>query len=344
MRDQANGTDVDAGNGHIKLGPSARVVVTGCAGFLGSHLSERLVAAGHHVVGVDCFTDYYSRDLKEANLERLRDEPRFTFRQLDLSAAGAARGLLEGADAVIHLAAQAGVRGSFGDGFATYLRHNVSATQALLEEAVRHPVRTFTYASSSSVYGNAPSYPTTEESARRPVSPYGMTKVATEELAGVYHRTYGVPVVGLRYFTAYGPRQRPDMAFTRFLTRAVVGRPLPVIGDGRQIRDFTFVDDIVDGTIAAARRGRGGRVYNIGGGRPVELRRAIGMIEQLLGRPIELQRRPSQVGEAQATGCDGSRARRELGYSPRSSLERGLAAQLEWVLAGRRSAALIPVG
>jgi nucleoside-diphosphate-sugar epimerase len=335
-------TDVDAANGHAGLRPGVRVLVTGCAGFLGSHLSERLVAAGHDVVGVDCFTDYYSRETKEGNLERLRDEPRFTFRELDLSAAGSAHGLLEGADTVIHLAAQAGVRGSFGDGFATYLRHNVSATQALLEEAVRHPVSSFTYASSSSVYGNAPSYPTTEESPRRPVSPYGMTKVATEELAGVYHRTYGVPVVGLRYFTAYGPRQRPDMAFTRFLTRAVSGRPLPVIGDGRQVRDFTFVDDIVDGTIAAARHGRPGRVYNIGGGRPVELRQAIEMIEQLLERSIELQRRPAQVGEAKATGCDGSRARRELGYAPRTTLEQGLAAQLEWVLTGRRAAELAP--
>jgi nucleoside-diphosphate-sugar epimerase len=343
MTDRDKSTDVDAANGHAGLRPGARVVVTGCAGFLGSHLSERLVASGHDVVGVDCFTDYYSRAIKEENLERLRDEPRFTFCEVDLSARGSANGLLEGADTVIHLAAQAGVRGSFGDGFATYLRHNVSATQALLEEAVRDPVSSFTYASSSSVYGNAPSYPTREESPRRPVSPYGMTKVATEELAAVYHRTYGVPVVGLRYFTAYGPRQRPDMAFTRFLTRAVRGRPLPVIGDGRQIRDFTYVDDVVDGTIAAASLGRAGRVYNIGGGRPVELRQAIGMIEQLVGRPIELQRRPAQVGEAQATGCDGSRARRELGYSPRSSLERGLAAQLEWVLSVRRSAALVPV-
>jgi nucleoside-diphosphate-sugar epimerase len=330
MRDL--GTGAAARNGAARLG--RRIVVTGCAGFLGSHLSERLVAGGRDVLGVDCFTDYYSREIKEGNLERLRDEPRFTFQELDLSVAGNAQGLLEGADVVIHLAAQAGVRGSFGEGFATYLRHNVSATQALLEEAVRHPVMAFTYASSSSVYGNAPSYPTREESPRRPVSPYGMTKVATEELAGVYHRTYGVPVVGLRYFTAYGPRQRPDMAFTRFLTRAIRGRPLPVIGDGRQIRDFTFVDDVVDGTIAAACHGRPGSVYNIGGGRPVELRQAIGMIEHLLGRRIELQRRPAQVGEAQATGCDGSRARQELGYAPRTSLEHGLAAQLKWVLTG----------
>jgi UDP-glucuronate 4-epimerase len=334
-------TNGAAPNGAARLG--RRVVVTGCAGFLGSHLSERLLEDGHDVLGVDCFTDYYSREVKEGNLERLRDEPRFTFRELDLSVRGNSRGLLEGVDAVIHLAAQAGVRGSFGEGFATYLRHNVSATQALLEEAVRHPVKTFTYASSSSVYGNAPSYPTTEESPRRPVSPYGMTKVATEELAGVYHRTYGVPVVGLRYFTAYGPRQRPDMAFTRFLTRAIRRLPLPVIGDGRQIRDFTFVDDVVDGTIAAARHGRPGSVYNIGGGRPVELRQAIQMIEDLIGRRIELQRRPAQVGEAKATGCDGSRAREELGYAPRISLEHGLAAQLNWVLTGRHASEFAPV-
>lgn len=322
------------------LRPGARLLVTGCAGFIGSHLSERLIALGHSVLGVDCFTDYYGRDIKERNLGVLRATPAFEFRELDLST-DPLDGLLDGVDGVFHLAAQAGVRGSFGDGFQTYLRHNVSATQRLLEAAVQASPRTFTYASSSSVYGNAPAYPTTEDAWRRPVSPYGLTKVATEELAGVYHRGYGLPVVGLRYFTAYGPRQRPDMAFSRFIDRALDGRPLPIIGDGRQVRDFTFVDDIVEGTIAAARYGVPGRAYNIGGGRSVELREAIDMIEDIIGKPIVREPRPSQVGEARRTGCDGTLARNDLGYAPRVTLEQGLTAQIQWTVGRRRPVELV---
>lgn len=311
-----------------------RVLVTGCAGFLGSHLSERLVDTGREVVGIDCFTDYYARAIKERNLERLNEEPRFTLRELDLSADDL-DGPLEGVDVVIHLAAQAGVRGSFGEGFEVYLRNNVRATQRLLEEAAHRPISSFTYASSSSVYGDAEAYPTTEATERRPVSPYGMTKVSTEELAGVYHRCFGVPVVGLRYFTAYGPRQRPDMAFTRFFTRALAGEALPIIGDGRQVRDFTYVDDVVAGTIAAAERGRAGSVYNIGGGAPVELGEAVGLIQDLVGRPVPIERRPSQVGEARRTTCDGDLARREIDFTPQTDLKTGLAAQLEWVVSDR---------
>jgi UDP-glucuronate 4-epimerase len=322
------------------LQPGSRLLVTGCAGFLGSHLSERLIELGHRVLGVDCFTDFYGRDLKERNLGALRAESAFEFRELDLSTDDLA-GLLDGVDGVFHLAAQAGVRGSFGDGFQTYLRHNVSATQRLLEAAVQASPRTFTYASSSSVYGNAPAYPTTEETWRRPVSPYGLTKVATEEIAGVYHRGYGLPVVGLRYFTAYGPRQRPDMAFSRFIERALDGRPLPIIGDGRQVRDFTFVSDVVEGTIAAARHGVPGTAYNIGGGRPVELCEAIDMIEDILETPIVREPRPSLVGEARQTGCEGSLARNELGYSPRVTLEQGLTAQIQWTVGLRRSVELL---
>lgn len=318
-----------------------RVLVTGCAGFIGSHLSERLVAAGCDVVGVDCFTDYYDRSIKVRNLRPVLDEPGFSFVPVDLSTDDLS-GLLEGVSHVIHLAGQPGVRLSFGEGFATYVRHNVVATQRLLEAAVHSPVERFAYASSSSVYGNAPSYPTSEDSALRPVSPYGMTKVATEEVAAVYHRNFGLPVVGLRYFTVYGPRQRPDMAFTRFLRRAVAGEPLPIIGTGRQVRDFTYVDDIVDGTIAAADRGRPGSAYNLGGGQPVELQGALSLIRELLGRPVALEHRPGGVGEAQRTGCDGTLAAEELGFVAHTTLREGLAAQLEWVLEGdvaRRSLA-----
>lgn len=312
-----------------RLSADARFLVTGAAGFLGSHLCEHLIASGHEVVGVDCFTDFYSRDLKEDNLRALRDEPDFSLLELDLSCDDL-DGLLEGIDGVVHLAAQAGVRGSFGEGFEPYLANNIRATQRLLEAAVEHPPVSFTYASSSSVYGNAAKYPTNEQTPRQPVSPYGMTKASTEDLAAVYHRCYGVPVVGLRYFTAYGPRQRPDMAFTRFLKRALRNEPLPIYGDGRQIREFSYVGDIVAGTVAAAHYGRPGSVYNIGGGQPVELIDAIHTIEELIGRPIRLDWRDALIGEARQTGCDSSLAQRELGFAAETGLREGLLRQLEW--------------
>jgi UDP-glucuronate 4-epimerase len=307
-----------------------RVLVTGCAGFLGSHLSERLVDLGHDVVGVDCFSPYYPREIKEGNLERLRDEPAFRLAEIDLVRDDLC-GLLDGVDLLFHLAAQPGVRDSFGARFADYVDNNIVATQRLLEQAALTPVRSFTYASSSSVYGATPSWPTSERSPRRPVSPYGMTKLAVEELAGVYMRCFGVPVVGLRYFTAYGPRQRPDMAFSKFLRCALAGSPLPVNGDGHQIRDFTFVADVVEGTIAAAEHGRPGSAYNIGGGFPVPLVEAIALIAELIGRRVRVENRPAPVGDPVRTGCDGARAARELGFVPQTALADGLAAQLEWI-------------
>lgn len=306
-----------------------RALVTGCAGFIGSWLVERLLEEGREVVGVDCFTDYYSRELKEANLARARENGRFALHELDLSTDSLA-GLLDGVEDVFHLAAQAGVRSSFGEGFERYVRWNVLATQRLLEEAAAKPVSSFVYASSSSVYGNALTAPTTEETPRQPVSPYGMTKVATEEIAGVYHRNHGVPVVGLRYFTAYGPRQRPDMAFLRFLSRALRDEPLEVYGDGRQVRDFTYVDDVVGGTMAAI-RGRPGAVYNIGGGEPVELNAVIAMLGTLLNREVRVEHQAATLGDARHTHADASLAARDFGWSPRTSLKEGLAAQLRWM-------------
>lgn len=318
----------------------SRVLVTGAAGFIGSHLSERLIDAGHDVVGVDCFTDYYARAIKESNLERLRQEQRFDLRELDLSHDDL-DGLLEGVDVIFHLAAQAGVRGSFGDTFETYLRNNLQATQRLLEAAKERPVRAFVYASSSSVYGNALVYPTTEDTPRSPVSPYGMTKTATEDLTGTYERCFGIPVIGLRYFTAYGPRQRPDMAFNRFFKAILSDQPLTLLGDGTQVRDFTYVDDIVTGTIAAARLGRPGTAYNIGGGRSVQLNFAIETIERLTGRHAHIEPAPPQIGDAYRTGCDGQLALRDLGYRAQTPLENGLAAQLEWALSMQRSDLLV---
>jgi nucleoside-diphosphate-sugar epimerase len=317
---------------------AGRVVVTGCAGFIGSHLSERLIEQGCEVVGIDCFTNYYSRERKERNLAMLREARGFTLIEADLATAPL-DGLLEGVDTVYHLAAQAGVRGSFGESFREYVIANVLATQRLLEQAAKTPVGAFVYASSSSVYGNAPTYPTPETIERRPVSPYGMTKVATEELAAVYHRCFGVPAVGLRYFTAYGPRQRPDMAFSRFLRCAVAAAPLPLNGDGGQVRDFTYVDDVVNGTLAAARLGRQGAVYNVGGGSPVALIDAIHLIGELVGRPVDVARVPPPLGDPRRTGCDPSLAMAELGFVPRTPLQDGLAAQLAWMLAEQESPA-----
>jgi nucleoside-diphosphate-sugar epimerase len=309
-----------------------RVVVTGCAGFLGSHLSERLVERGHEVLGIDSFTDYYPRHLKEINLVCLREEPRFTLAELDLSS-HPLDAVLEGVGTVFHLAAQPGVRGSFGSSFAIYLRDNVLATQRLLEAAARHmPIRVV-YASSSSVYGDAAFYPTRETARCRPLSPYGMTKAATEALAGVYHRSRGVPVVGLRFFTAYGPRQRPDMAFSRFVRSALADEPVRILGDGRQVRDFTYVDDVITGTLAAAERGRDGAVYNLGGGTPVELMSVVALIERFLEHQIQLHYMPPPVGEPRFTAADVSLAARELGFAPKTVLSAGLAAQIEWILA-----------
>lgn len=306
-----------------------RALVTGAAGFIGSWLVERLLAEGREVVGVDCFTDYYSRDLKEANVARAREDTRFSLQELDLST-DPLDGLLAGVDDVFHLAAQAGVRGSFGDGFERYVRWNVLATQRLLEEAVASPVSSFVYASSSSVYGSEPPAPTTESTPRHPISPYGMTKLATEEIAKVYHRNHGIPAVGLRYFTVYGPRQRPDMAFCRFISRALAGEPLEIYGDGRQVRDFSYVDDAVTATIAAT-RGRPGAVYNISGGAPVELSAAVALIAELLDHDVQVNLHRASMGDALRTHADISLAARDLGWAPKTPLRDGLAAQLGWI-------------
>lgn len=317
-----------------------RALVTGCAGFIGSHLSERLLADGWDVVGLDTFTDFYPRAIKLRNLQGLLDEPRFRFHELDLCT-GELDDLVEEADTVFHLAAQAGVRGSFGTTFDDYVRNNVVATQRLLDAMVVHPGASMVYASSSSVYGNAERLPTTESCDRHPVSPYGMTKVATEELAGVYSRTYGLPTVGLRYFTAYGPRQRPDMAFSRFVAAALQGEELTVNGDGEQARDFTYVDDVVAATIAAADLRRPeARVFNVGGGDPVSINQVLGLLEEILERPLDVRYGAPQLGDARRTTANASAARDELGFIAERDLEAGLRAQVDWALgigAGRGS-------
>ena len=308
----------------------SRALVTGCGGFLGSTLSEQLIARGVQVVGVDRFSDYYDPWIKERNIEALLDAPDFELVRADLASAPL-EPLLEGVDVIFHLAARAGVRGSFGVAFADYLSDNVLATQRLLEASVGRDLSAFVYASSSSIYGHA-GKPVSESSPRRAVSAYGATKMATEDLAQLYHRTEGLPVVGLRYFTAYGPRQRPDMAFSRFIAHALRRDPIPVYGDGSQLRDFTYVEDVIDATIAAAELGRPGLAYNVGGGTPIRLLDAISMLQELLGLPISVHHVASMRGDARHTNSDGTRAGIDLGFKARWALRSGLARQVEWTL------------
>ena len=307
-----------------------KVVVTGAAGFIGSHLVERLLGEGREVFGVDAFVDYYPRAVKEANLARARDHASFRLvegrlQEMDLE------GLLDGASQVYHLAAQAGVRASWGREFAIYTDHNVLGTQRLLEAAVARGVSRLVYASSSSVYGDSPSLPLREDSACHPVSPYGVTKLAAEHLVQLYGRNHGLPAVSLRYFTVYGPRQRPDMAFHRFLRAAREGSSIRVFGDGAQTRDFTFVDDIVAATRAAAETGRPGGVYNVGGGESIALNGVLALIEDVTGRRLEVVRDAAQKGDMKDTLADTTAARRDLAFRSTVALREGIGREWDWI-------------
>jgi UDP-glucuronate 4-epimerase len=303
-------------------------VITGCAGFIGSQLCEALVARGDSVVGVDRFTDYYGRDLKERNLERLLDEKGFRLVEADIGVDGV-ESLVADADGVFHLAAQPGVRGSWGSTFEIYARENVLATQRVFESAVRH-ARRVVWASSSSIYGNAESYPTRESAAPRPVSPYGVTKLCCEHLADAYRSSFGLDHIGLRYFTVYGPRQRPDMAFTRIAMALRDGTPFTVFGSGEQSRDVTYVGDAVAATIAAMDRAPSGVTYNVGGGSETSLLEAIGILERLSGRRLDRHHEGVAMGDVRRTAADTERIRSDTGWVPSTSIEEGLRAQLAW--------------
>jgi UDP-glucuronate 4-epimerase len=318
--------------------PSAGyVVVTGAAGFIGSFLAEALVDRGYEVLGIDGFTAYYAASDKRANLARLRRRPEFRLVEGDLCDMEL-DGWLNGASAVFHQAAQPGVRGSWGPDFSTYLAHNVLATQRLLEACVRAGVPRLVAASSSSVYGDAPSYPTTEESLTRPVSPYGVTKLAAEHLCLAYAQSAvsSLTVATLRYFTVYGPRQRPDMAFRRFIEAALDGRPIVVYGDGEQTRDFTFVTDAVRANLLAMTAPIRAEAVNIGGGRRVTLNEVLDMIGTVTGRRLRVEHRPAAAGDVRHTGADGTRAEALLSYRPQVDLLTGLSAEAAWVADRRR--------
>jgi UDP-glucose 4-epimerase len=305
-------------------------LVTGAAGFIGSHLSGALLDSGARVTGIDCFTDYYPRPLKEANLAALAGRPGFTFVEARLENADL-RSILDGVTHVFHLAAQAGVRKSWGRDFDVYTRNNVEASQRLLEALVGMPIERYVYASSASVYGDGVPLPVREDTYLQPLSPYGVSKLAAEHLAHLYWANYGVPAVSLRYFTVYGPRQRPDMAFHRFLTAAHRRTPIVVYGDGEQTRDFTFVADAVAATVSAGHQGHPGHVYNIGGGSRVTLNHVLELIPQITGRSVTVQREAAQKGDMRHTYADTTLARRDLGFNPQVSLEEGLRQEYRWL-------------
>ena len=308
-----------------------KALVTGAAGFIGSTLAERLLRDDVDVVGVDCFTDYYPREIKERNLKGLRGHPRFRLVEARIQDADLPR-LLADRTHVFHLAAQAGVRKSWGRDFAVYTVNNVEATQALLEACVNAPIERLVYASSSSVYGDNVSIPMREDALPQPVSPYGVTKLAAEQLCYLYHVNYGVPAVSLRYFTVYGPRQRPDMGFHKFLRAIERNESITVFGDGEQTRDFTFVADAVTATLAAGTRGVPGRVYNIGGGSRVSVNQVLEIIGRVAGKRPIVAAAPAQKGDMRHTYADTSLARMDLLFAPTVGLEEGLAAEHRWLV------------
>ena len=305
-------------------------LITGVAGFIGSHLAEKLLSLDHEVVGIDKFLDNYPREFKEKNLSDFLHDRRFLFLNadllhLDLKAA------LRDVSYVFHLAAQPGVRSSWGKEFAQYSENNIRGTQMLLEAAKGLNVKKFVYASSSSVYGDTDDLPMREEGGTRPVSPYGVSKLAAEHLTYLYWKAFGVPTVSLRFFTVYGPRQRPDMFFHIFMRGLHRGEEVPLFDDGEQTRDFTFCADIVDGILQAAFYPGAGEVFNLGGGSETSLLNAIEMIEQISGRKANLKKRDRQKGDVRHTRARLDHARNKIAYAPQVGLQEGLAREWEWI-------------
>jgi nucleoside-diphosphate-sugar epimerase len=307
----------------------ANFLVTGAAGFIGSHLAQRCLEQGHCVVGLDSFASYYDPEIKRANLAQIEDHPSWSFIEGDLVDMDL-ESLLDGIEIVFHLAAQPGVRASWGQTFGAYVESNVTALQRLLEASRPGALERFVFASSSSVYGDAERLPTREATPLQPISPYGATKALGEHLCRLYHRSHALPIVMLRYFTVYGPRQRPDMAFNKLIRAALDHEEIVIYGDGRQTRDFTFVGDAVDGTIAAAADGHPGAVYNLGGGARTSMNDVLAMIAELTGEELNVRRAAAQAGDARDTAADTSRARAQLGFAPERSLYEGLSDQISW--------------
>lgn len=324
----------DASNASTDWGQSPKALVTGAAGFIGSRVSERLRAEGVPVLGVDTFDPYYGRRQKEANLRALRSDADFELREADLSSVDLAPHL-DGVTHVFHCAAQAGVRGSWANGFGHYVTSNIIATQRLLEAVREAGVRRFVYSSSSSVYGDITA-PVDETAPTNPRSPYGATKLAAEHLCGVYAREFDVPCVSLRYFTVFGPGQRPDMAFHRMIESALSGNVFPLFGDGSARRDFTFVSDVVGANIRAAIADvPAGAVYNIGGGDSRTVSQVLDDLARIIGTPVPVERQARQAGDVKITAAITDRARDELGWTPQLGWDEALTRQVEWHRATR---------
>ena len=304
-------------------------LVTGVAGFVGSHLVERLVEDGWRVKGVDCFTDTYARSIKEQNLAAVKGHDGFAFEEADLVTSDLKK-MVKGVDVVFHLAGQAGVRDSWGAEFEIYTERNVLATQRLLEAVKEVGLHRFVYASSSSVYGNTKDLPVTEDSLPLPISPYGVSKLAAEYLCRLYYTEYGVPTVSTRYFTIYGPRQRPDMAFHKLIRAMLRDESFPVYGDGEQTRDFTFVSDAVEATVRAS-DAPPGSVYNVGGGSRVTLNHVIDLLEELVDKGARVKREEKQAGDVRHTWADTSRIRDAIGFVPQVQLCEGLGREVAWL-------------
>lgn len=307
-----------------------KCLVTGAAGFIGSHLCEYLVGKGMAVVGIDSFVDYYPRVMKEANIAALKKKQHFQFVESSLLEVDL-KSLLADVDVVFHQAAQAGVRASWGESFKIYTDNNILGTQMLLEACKESPIERFVYASSSSVYGDTMDLPMRESSLPSPVSPYGVSKLAAEHLCWLYFKNFKVPTVSLRYFTVYGPRQRPDMAFHRFFKWASEGQSLQVYGTGEQTRDFTYIGDIVEANWLAGVKPVQGEVFNIGGGSRISLNKIISFVEEIVGVHLEVHREDVQKGDVRHTSADMTKARKMLGYEPKVPIEEGLRSEFEWI-------------
>ena len=304
--------------------------MTGGAGFIGSTLLDRLLRDGHRVRALDSFTDYYDPTVKRRNVEAARRNPELELIEGDLVDLDLQK-LLEDVGCCFHLAAQAGVRASWGRDFLIYIRSNIEATQKLLEAARAVGLPRLVYSSSSSVYGNAKQMPMSESALPSPVSPYGVTKLSGEQLCNLYHFNYGLPVVSLRYFTVYGPRQRPDMAFHKFVRAGILGEPIDVYGDGKQTRDFTYVDDAVEANLSAMRYTKPHGVFNVGGGATVTLQYVVQLIEAALGKKLQARFQPPVPGDVGHTHADPRLAEAELGFRARRRVEDGIPAEVAWL-------------
>lgn len=307
-----------------------KAIVTGCAGFVGSQLSEKLIEKGFTVIGIDSFENYYSLEIKQKNIEKLVKTDSFkliksNILDIDLNK------IIEHTDFIFHLAGQPGVRASWENNFEIYTKNNILATQRLLESCKNKKIKKFVYASSSSIYGDVDTFPISEDVKPNPISPYGVSKLAGEHLCHLYHKNFNVPTISLRYFTVYGERQRPDMAFHKFIKNILENKEVVIFGDGRQTRDFTYVRDIIDGTISSAESDVYGEIFNLGGGSRILLKDAINILKNVVGTDINIVYKDNEKGDVGHTYADIIKAKKLLGYDPKTKLEEGLEKEVEWI-------------